>query len=216
MDDFGPQFISEMKAGETIVIPDVETDPRTRHPDLVAAYAGIATRSILDVPLVKNGRMVSLLFIHHPEPRGWTPNEAALVEETCERLWAAVERARAERRLRDSQALAQDRFAEIEQIYRFAPVGLFTFDRDYRFTRINERMAEINGFAPADHIGRSMWEIVPDLADHLVEVYRPVLERGEPALDIELHGETPARPGVPRIGSSATSRSTRRTERSRA
>lgn len=53
-------------------------------------------RAILDVPLVKNGRMLAMLFIHHPEVRSWTPNDVALVEETCERLWSAVERGRAQ------------------------------------------------------------------------------------------------------------------------
>lgn len=109
-----------------------------------------------------------------------------------------TERKRIEEALRGSEALVRDRFAELDQIYRFAPVGLFTFDRDHRFQRINERMAEINGFSVEDHAGRSMDEIVPDLADHLREVYRPVLERGEPVLDVELHGETPKMPGVKR------------------
>jgi GAF domain-containing protein len=37
-----------------------------------------------------------MLFIHHPEPRPWSPAEVEVVQETCGRLWEAVERARAE------------------------------------------------------------------------------------------------------------------------
>jgi PAS domain S-box-containing protein len=111
---------------------------------------------------------------------------------------ANAELRRTEEALRASEARALDRYAELEQIYRYAPVGLFTFDREYRFRRINERMAEINGLAPEEHLGKSMFEVVPDLAPGLVDVYRPVLERGEAVLGIELHGATPKAPGVPR------------------
>jgi diguanylate cyclase (GGDEF)-like protein/PAS domain S-box-containing protein len=105
-----------------------------------------------------------------------------------------TERRRAEQALRQSDQEVRLRLAEIEQIYRYAPVGLFIFDRDYRFLRINERMAEINGFSPEAHIGKSMWEIVPDLAGQLEETYRPVFERGVPVLDVEIHGRTPRDP----------------------
>ncbi|MFA6985738.1 MAG: diguanylate cyclase [Arenimonas sp.] len=109
-----------------------------------------------------------------------------------------TERRRAEQALRLSEQQVRLRLAEIEQIYRYAPVGLFIFDCDYRFQRINERMAEINGFPPAAHIGKSMWEIVPHLAEQLKELYRPVYERGEPVLDVEIHGRTPKDPEVDR------------------
>ncbi len=198
MDDFGPQFIADMKAGATIVIPDVAADFRTNAAQVLEAYRGIGTRAILNRGLLRDGRMTALLFIHHHEPRDWSPSDVALAEEVAERLWSAVERVRTERQLVESEALARDRLAELDQLYLHAPVGLCTVDRDYRLTRINAHMAEINGVPVEESLGRTMWEVVPDLAHHLVEVYRPVLERGEPVLDVSLHGETPALPGVPR------------------
>lgn len=105
-----------------------------------------------------------------------------------------TDRRRTELELRLSDEKVRRSLAEIEQIYRYAPVGLFIFDREYRFLRINERMAEINGFTPEAHIGKSMWEIVPALADQLLELYRPVFEKGEPVLDVEIHGCTPRDP----------------------
>jgi diguanylate cyclase (GGDEF)-like protein len=39
-----------------------------------------------------------------------------------------------------------------------------------------------------------MWEVIPDLAGQLQELYRPVFERGEPVLDVEIHGRTPRDP----------------------
>ena len=71
-------------------------------------------------------------------------------------------------------------------------------DMDYRFVRINERMAEINGLPVEAHIGRTLRQVVPDLADYIMELYRPVYERAEPVLNVELHGQTRKEPGAER------------------
>ena len=89
-----------------------------------------------------------------------------------------------------SQETARRRLSEIEQIYAYSPIGLFVFDRDYRFLRINEYMAAINGCSVADHVGKTLDDIVPDLAGFLKEVYRPIFERGEPVLNVKIHGRT--------------------------
>lgn len=88
--------------------------------------------------------------------------------------------------------------AEIEQVYRDSPVGLFTFDRELRFLRLNERMAEINGLPIEAQIGRTMREIVPHLADGLEAIMRPVLDRDQTVLGIEVSGRTPKAPDVDR------------------
>lgn len=87
---------------------------------------------------------------------------------------------------------------EIEQIYRYAPVGLCLMDVNHRFVRINEHMAEINGLPVSAHVGKTLREVVPDVADAVLEFHRAVYERGEPVLNAEIHGLTPAVPAVPR------------------
>jgi PAS domain S-box-containing protein len=104
MDDFGPAFIREMKAGATVAIPDVTADRRTNTPEVMAAYSGIGVRAILDVPLVREGRMVAMLFVHHPEVRHWDPVEIATVERICDQLWFAVAHSRAIAALRKSES----------------------------------------------------------------------------------------------------------------
>ena len=56
---------------------------------------------------------------------------------------------------------------EIEDLYHNTPVGMCVLDRDLRFFRINERLAEINGIPAADHIGKSRRDMVPTLADEV-------------------------------------------------
>jgi len=109
-----------------------------------------------------------------------------------------LDQAAANRELRAAVAESKAVLNEIEQIYRYSPVGLCFMDRDRRVVRINEHMAEINGLSASAHIGRTLGEIIPELADQITELHRPVYERGEPVLNAEIHGVTPAAPGVPR------------------
>ncbi|MEC4817738.1 MAG: PAS domain S-box protein [Scytonema sp. PMC 1069.18] len=101
--------------------------------------------------------------------------------------------------LAESEAKLKQQLAEIETIYQSAPIGLNVLDTNLCFVRINERLAEINGFSVEEHIGRSVRELLPDLADTAEQLLRPILETGEPLLNVEIRGETPAQPGVQRI-----------------
>jgi PAS domain S-box-containing protein len=101
LNDFGAELIAELKAGRTVTVPDVRSDPRTS--SATAAFDGIETRSLICVPLVKEERFVAIFVLHHLEPRAWTPHDVALAEQVAERTWFAVESARAEAALRESR-----------------------------------------------------------------------------------------------------------------
>lgn len=77
-----------------------------------------------------------------------------------------------------------------------APVGITIMDRELRYSFINEALAEINGIPAAAHIGKTPWEIVPDIAPKQEQLFQHVLTTGEPILDLEISGETPKFPGV--------------------
>ena len=64
--------------------------------------------------------------------------------------------------------------AELENIYQSVPIGLNVLDRDLRFVRINQLLAEINGLPVADHVGRTVQEVLPDLADVAEQMLRPI------------------------------------------
>jgi PAS domain S-box-containing protein len=98
---------------------------------------------------------------------------------------------------KDEQIIASQ-LEQIESLYRNAPVGLCVLDRELRWVRVNERMAEIIGVPAEDHIGKSIREVLPELSRDAESRLRKVLRTGEPALGLELTGETPARPGVER------------------
>lgn len=98
--------------------------------------------------------------------------------------------------LHESEIKSQKRLAEIEAIYNSAPIGLCVLDRNLRFVRINDRMAKINGFPPEEHIGKTIQEIVPDLAEQGEDVAKELFETKKKVMGREFNGITPAKPGV--------------------
>ncbi len=118
MEDFGREFAQAMRSGATIAIPDVAVDERTNAPAVLSVFAGVGARAFLDVPLMREEQQVAMLFVNHPVPRVWTSDELKLAEETVRRLWDAVERARAETRLRRSEAELIRLNEELEQRVR--------------------------------------------------------------------------------------------------
>jgi PAS domain-containing protein len=99
LDDFGSDSIARQRGGETEVCDDVAADAGQVH----ATWAAIETRAFVSVPLVREGRLTASLYVNDREPRRWTREEVALIEEVAARTWDAVERARAEARVRESE-----------------------------------------------------------------------------------------------------------------
>lgn len=61
-----------------------------------------------------------------------------------------------------------DTLDELGHLYRTAPVGLALLDRDLRFVRINEWLATINGKPVEAHVGRTLEEIIPEIAPQII------------------------------------------------
>lgn len=122
-----------------------------------------------------------------------------LVAERLADLQAEIlERRRVETLLRESEARVLRQHQELEGIYRQAPIGLCILDRELRFQRVNERLADIDGFAAEAHLGCRFQDVLPDLAEILVPVFREVLDTGTPVTGMEVRGITPRQPGVER------------------
>jgi len=110
-----------------------------------------------------------------------------------------TERKRTEAILQANQLELQQQLAEIEAIYQSSPIGLSVLSTDLRFLRINQRLAEMNGPSVTEHLGRTVREVLPDLADAAEQILQTILQTGEPLLNVEIQGETPAQPGVQRV-----------------
>jgi two-component system cell cycle sensor histidine kinase/response regulator CckA len=74
-----------------------------------------------------------------------------------------------------------------------SPVGFGFLDRDFRFLRVNDTLARMNGRLPEDHIGLSLGEIDARLAADLDPRLREVLETRKAVSNIE-HQRLPSAP----------------------
>jgi PAS domain S-box-containing protein len=100
----------------------------------------------------------------------------------------------------ESQLLTRELETEktiLDTILRTAPVGFTFLTKDLRYSHTNDALADMNGLPAAQHLGRTLYDIVPDLAPKIEKTLRSVLESGE-SLSLELKGETPKQPGVTR------------------
>jgi signal transduction histidine kinase len=57
----------------------------------------------INVPVMRNDELLGSVLLAQSEPRDWTVSEVALIKETAERAWAALERTRAKEALRHSE-----------------------------------------------------------------------------------------------------------------
>jgi len=86
----------------------------------------------------------------------------------------------------------------MEAMLEHAPVGLAVLDCDLRFVRVNLLMAEMNGLAIEEHIGKSIYDIVPDVAPAAEGPFRQVMQTGQPLLGLTFEGTTAAHPTMRR------------------
>jgi PAS domain S-box-containing protein len=77
----------------------------------------------------------------------------------------------------------------LQLIYDTAPIGLACLSPDCRYLQINQRLTDICGISVEDHLGRSVRDCVPGLADSVEEIVRSIMETGEPVVGIEVAGQ---------------------------
>lgn len=103
--------------------------------------------------------------------------------------------ARSTARVRGASAVWDGLFAR-------SPIGIGIFDTRLRFVRVNPALQAMNGLAEADHIGRTLPEVLPEVNAHAMEErMRGVLATGAPVLDFRRIGRTAADPGRNRVWS---------------
>ncbi len=99
---YGPGILDALRAGAVLKYADVVTDERC--PDaLRQELLALSVHAFVAMPVVRNGGVVALLAVHQFQPRQWLPAEIALIEETAERTWTAIQRSEAVQALRASE-----------------------------------------------------------------------------------------------------------------
>jgi PAS domain S-box-containing protein len=126
------------------------------------------------VPLTARGRTFGALsFLSTESGRRFDENDLDVAAEVARRAAMAVDNARLFEE-------AQRSFALLDAILESAPTAIGLWDRDLRYVRVNDALAALNELPPEAHEGKSLWDVVPDLAPALEPVYRQVVETGRP------------------------------------
>ena len=107
--DYGTH-IDDLQCGRVVVIDDIRRDPRTT--THAAAIEAMGVRSLINLPLVEDGRFVALLLVNDGVPRRWTADEVAFVREVAQRTRMTSERRVNEARL---EALTASLDAQVAQ-----------------------------------------------------------------------------------------------------
>ena len=101
LDSFG--FADEMRAGRIVRVNNVVECTSLQDPALVESYTAMGVHAFVNVPVLRSGRFVGMLFVLSATPRAWTDDEVDLIETVADRTRAALERARAEAALFESE-----------------------------------------------------------------------------------------------------------------
>jgi PAS domain S-box-containing protein len=154
-----------LERGETVAIPDVEKDQRTAAVSGELLASGI--RALLNVPLMEQGRLAAVLFLHDTKVRGWTQDELELTRNVADRIWAASERVTAVEELRRAnetlEQRVEQRTRERDRIWNVSQDLLLVADLGGRFLSVNPAWTTLLGWTEEDLVGKtSSWLEHPD------------------------------------------------------
>ena len=206
LDLFGERAAGEMRQGRTLRIADV--DGELANGDGAAMFNAIACKAIICCPLVKEGRLVAMMAVHQDHPRHWSDHEVALVEETVERSWAHIERARANLALREADRRKTEFLAILAHELRnpLAPIrnGLqvmrLAADKPATVARVRDMMERqvsqmvdlVNDLLDVARITRGDFELKParvalrDVVGSALDTSMPLIEANGHALSVDL------------------------------
>ncbi|NVB80543.1 MAG: PAS domain-containing protein [Kofleriaceae bacterium] len=153
---------------------------------------GKGVRAFYGIPLVHDGRAIGVAYIGSRRNDELSEADRRYFDSLGARATMGLvhhtlrkELVASEKRL---QALADERaheLATLESLLAASHTGIAFLDRDLRYLRVNEAIARINGLPVAEHIGRTIHEILPPEASFVEGLLRHVLDTGEPLINIE-------------------------------
>jgi PAS domain S-box-containing protein len=181
-------------------IPDERLREATADaPELQEILEELGLKSSMCVPLVARGRVFgAITFVSAESGRRYDESDLATAQDLARRAAIAVDNAGLFRDAEDARREAQESLAVVDAVFAAAPVGLAFMDTSYHFVRVNDALAAINGLPAEEHFGRTLRDVIGDLADEIEPLHRTVLETGEPILDLQVEGHTAVSPGESR------------------
>src|SRR5438094_4715175 len=165
-------------------------------PELYDILEELGLKSSMCVPLVARDRALgAITFVSAESGRRYEESDLATAQDLARRAAISVDNARLFREAEGSRHHAQESLAVVDAVFATAPVGLAFMDTNFRYVRVNEALAAINGLPSEEHFGRTLRDVLgEELASEIEPLHRQVLESGEPILDLYVERAVPATP----------------------
>lgn len=149
------EIFQKLRSGETVVIADIESDPRLTGSDLIEQYRKIDLRAVIVVPIIDRESYVGVVFVQDNRPRHWQPHQIAFANAVADKLWQALLRFRTETALRDRDESYRLIFEQAKDI-------ILTADITRRITACNDATAAALGYPRDQIVGKSIADFVSD------------------------------------------------------
>ncbi|MBH8552559.1 PAS domain S-box protein [Nostocaceae cyanobacterium CENA357] len=163
----------------------------TQNDEHLQAVRQMGCQSIMVVPLVAHQRILgSISFVSAESGCRYQQCDLALAKDTAYRAALAVENARLYQDSHRALLYYAESLALLDALLAGAPVAVCFLDRELRYLRINQVLADINGLSIEEHLGRKFREVLPEMAAEFEPQLQLVLDTGEPMLNVDLRGKT--------------------------
>lgn len=113
-DEYDDTLIERYRSGHVLCCNDVsrssglsDSQQRAYALEQIAAWAAM--------PITAPGLPLGRLVVHQSTPRNWTGEDLYIIQETAERVWPVVQRARTEAKLRQTTSALERAHAELEK-----------------------------------------------------------------------------------------------------
>lgn len=187
---------------EPVIVDDAQHDTRYELPTI---YRERGIRSVIAVPVPLPGpeaRVYGVLVAHSRRPRAFSSEHVSFLQACVHVVGTAIElqTAAADRR----RLLAQEQAARAEsdrllavfdRVLGAASVGIALLDTEMRCVRVNDALATLTGRPVADHVGRTVHDVLDEQTARIVEpAVRRCMETRQPITNLELAAIPPLTP----------------------
>ena len=162
--------LAEATPEAPLVLADTHADPRHREAPLVRDHGA---RAYVGAPLYWGGQPVGALCVADLEPRTWTADEVALLQDLAAEAQQAVT-------LRGATHEAVREQQRVETVLSSISDAFFALDHRWRFTYVNDRAEQMLRRERAALLGRTFWDLFPEVLGTTYErEYRRAMATGE-------------------------------------
>ncbi|PTL83293.1 ATP-binding protein [Vitiosangium sp. GDMCC 1.1324] len=172
----------------------------SNHPDLAYdVIRRLGIRAAYSVPLLHGETLVGVAHMSSTTVYDFSESDKLLFRAMVNRATGFIVQAELAQRERLARAEAQSSLALLNTLLEASPVGIGFVDRELRYLRINETLAEINGHPVAFHLGKTVREVLPGwISDTYEPLLRQVLATGQPVTNHEFVSKPRDGTGPPR------------------